>query len=250
MADDECKQEECPAGAPLWMCTFADLMSLLMCFFILLLSFSVMDAKKYKQVAGSMKDAFGVQKGKMATESVSGMEMISREMPAVPLQVQLRVAQAVREEIDEGTIEADYGPDGLTLRVKGAVAFDSGRARIKPEFKKLLDKLGRVVADMDVMAEVSGHTDNVPLRKGQSSYSSNWSLSAARAVAVVEYWIKKFKIKPERLSAVGYADGMPLASNDTPAGRARNRRVEFKIRPKLADMVFEGVEFENKPVVR
>jgi chemotaxis protein MotB len=197
-----------------------------------------------------MKDAFGVQKGKMATDSVSGMEMISREMPAVPLNVQLRVAKSVREEIDEGNVEADYGPDGLTLRVKGEVAFDSGRARIKPEFKIFLDKLGKVVAEMDVMAAVSGHTDNVPLRKGQSSYSSNWSLSAARAVAVVEYWSKNFKIKPGRLSAVGYADGLPLASNDTPVGRARNRRVEFKISPRLANMVFEGVEFEKKPVIK
>lgn len=250
MADDECKQEECPPGAPVWMCTFADLMSLLMCFFILLLSFSVMDAKKYKQVAGSMKDAFGVQQGKVATDSITGMEMISRAMPAVPLNVQLRVAKSVREEIDDGTVEADYAPDGLTLRVKGTVAFDVGKARIKPEFKKLLDKLGKVVAEMDVMAAVSGHTDNTPLKKGQSSYSSNWSLSAARAVAVVEYWSKKFKINPGRLSAVGYADGIPLASNDTPEGRSRNRRVEFKIKPELADMVFEGVEFEHKPVVK
>ncbi len=250
MADDECKQEECPAGAPVWMCTFADLMSLLMCFFILLLSFSVMDAQKYKQVAGSMKDAFGVQKGKMATESISGMEMISKAMPTVPLQVQLRVSQAVREEIEGGIIEADYGPDGLTLRVKGEVAYDSGRALIKPRFKALLDKLGKVVTEMDVMATVSGHTDNVPLRKGQSSFSSNWSLSAARAVAVVEYWTKKFAIKPDLLSAVGYADGMPLAANDTPEGRARNRRVEFKIRPKLPDKVLSGIEFEEQPVTR
>ncbi len=250
MADDECKQEECPPGAPVWMCTFADLMSLLMCFFILLLSFSVMDAKKYKQVAGSMKDAFGVQKGKMATESITGMEMISREMPAVPLNVQLRVAKSVREEIDNGEIEAEYSPDGLILRVKGAVAFDSGRSKIKPKFKTLLDKLGKAVSDMDVMAEVSGHTDNVPLKKGKSSYSSNWSLSAARAVAVVEYWEKNFKIKPGRLSAIGYADGIPLASNDTPEGRVRNRRVEFKIRPGLANMAFEGIEFEKKPVIK
>jgi chemotaxis protein MotB len=246
MADEECKKEECPPGAPLWMCTFADLMSLLMCFFILLLSFSVMDAKKYKQVAGSMKDAFGVQRGKQATLSVTGSSMISKEMPEVPLNVQLRIAESLREEIDEGTVEADYGPDGLTLRVKDSLAFDSGQAIIKPRFTLILDKLGKTVVNKDVMVIVSGHTDNVPLRKSQTKYSSNWSLSTARSVAVVEYWIKRFKIPTERLSAMGYAGGQPLVSNDTAGGRARNRRVEFKIKPTRPNMVFDGIEFEKK----
>lgn len=245
MADEECKKEECPPGAPLWMCTFADLMSLLMCFFILLLSFSVMDAKKYKQVAGSMKDAFGVQRGKFATESVTGSSMISKEMPEVPLNVQLRIAESLREEIDEGTVEADYGPDGLTLRVKDFLAFDSGQAVIKPQFTLILDKLGKAVLDKDAIVIVSGHTDNVPLKKSRTRYSSNWSLSAARAVAVVEYWIKRFKIPAERLSAMGYGDGQPLAPNDSVEGRARNRRVEFKIKPTRTNMVFDGIEFEK-----
>jgi len=227
MADEENKQEECPPGAPLWMCTFADLMSLLMCFFILLLSFSIMDAQQFYKVAGSLKDAFGTQREVTLPLPMQGEKMISPTFESIPLHVQIQVVNALSEEIAERDIEADYTETGLILRVKGGVAFDSGRASLKNDFLPFLDKLGKLAVDKDLVIEVSGHTDNVPLKKGQSSYRTNWSLSSARSVGVVEYWLEKMKIPPERLSAVAFADGKPLASNDSEEGRAANRRVEF-----------------------
>ena len=245
MADEEQKCPECPPSSPVWMCTFADLMSLLMCFFVLLLSFASMDAAKFRAAAGSMKDAFGVQRDSPVDNSMSGNEMISANFSTVPLQVQIQIAKEFTEETESGEIETEYAPDGLILRVKGNIAFDSGRAVIKKDFMKLLDKIGRLLQKGEYLVEISGHTDNIPLKKGRSSFKSNWSLSAARAVGVVEYLIAKFDIPPGRLAAVGYAYGQPVATNKTPEGRALNRRVEFKIRPGGAQVVFDGLEFER-----
>ncbi|MCB2183818.1 MAG: OmpA family protein [Desulfobulbaceae bacterium] len=247
MADDE-KKQECPPGAPIWMCTFADLMSLLLCFFVLLLSFSVMDAQQYYKVAGSMKDAFGVQRDVIKPVPMQGEKMISATFESVPLHVQIQVARSLSEDISQHDIEADYTENGLILRVKGGIAFDSGRATIKKDFLPFLDKLGKLAVEKDLAIEVSGHTDNVPLKKGQSSYRTNWSLSSARAVGVVEYWLEKMKIPPQKLSAVAYADGRPLASNDSAEGRAANRRVEFKIRPANPKVIVTGIELEQNPV--
>jgi chemotaxis protein MotB len=248
MAKEEPKKVECPPAAPAWMCTFADMMSLLLCFFILILSFSVMDAKKYYQAAGSMKDAFGTQKEKMEPFSMQGQKMISTEFDTVPLQVQIKVANVFSEEIKGGMVESDYSEKGLILRVKGSVAFESGSAQIKNEFLPFLDKLGRLAEEMDLAIEVSGHTDNVPLKKEATPYHSNWGLSSARAVGVVEYWIEKMKIPPEKLLAIAAADGKPLALNDSPEGRAANRRVEFRIRPANPQVIVTGIELQKNQI--
>ncbi len=247
MAKEEPKPCECSPGAPLWMCTFSDMMSLLLCFFILLLSFSVMDQKKYYQVAGSLKDAFGTQKEKVEPSPRQGEKMISADFDTVPLQVQLKIARVFSEEIATGAVDSEYSNSGLILRVKGAVAFESGSAEIKKEFFPFLDKLGKLVDTMDLAIDVSGHTDNVPLKKGVTEFHSNWELSAARAVNVVEYWIEKMKIPPDRLLAVAAADGKPIAKNDTPEGRAINRRVEFLVRPANSKIVLPEIDLkENK----
>ncbi|MBU0681542.1 MAG: OmpA family protein [Proteobacteria bacterium] len=248
MADDETKCPECPPGAPVWMCTFADLMSLLLCFFVLLLSFATMDQAKYKMVAGSMKDAFGVQREKPVEGEQQGNEMISSNFATVPLQIQMEMARYFEQDVAGGDIETEFDPYGLILRIKGNVAFESGRADLRKEFIPLLDKIGRMVQRAELMVEVSGHTDNLPLREGQSAFSSNWSLSSARAVAAVEYLIDKYQLPPSRFAAIGYSYGQPLDTNTTPEGRARNRRVEFKIKPGAAQFVLDGLEIERGPI--
>lgn len=248
MADDENKCPECPAGAPVWMCTFADLMSLLLCFFVLLLSFAVMDQQKYAMVAGSLKEAFGLQRQKPVEVQNSGKEMISMNFETVPLNVQIEMAKFFEEEVAGGEIETEFDPYGLILRIKGNIAFESGKDVLRPEFLPLLDKIGRLVQRAELMVEVSGHTDNVPLSAGQTTFSSNWSLSAARAVAGVEYLVKTFQLPPARFAAIGYAYGQPLDTNATPEGRARNRRVEFKIKPGKTQFVLDGLEIERGPI--
>jgi len=230
------------------MCTFADLMSLLMCFFILLLSFAVMDVTKYKEVAGAMKDAFGVQSEQPVTEELKGQQMISTSFESVPLYVQVKVARKFSEELDSGKLEAEYSGEGLILRAKDEVAFESGKAQIRKSFLPLLDKLGKIIPDMDLTVEVGGHTDNVPIKKGVTAFSSNWGLSSARSIAVVEYWIDTFNIPSQKLSAKAFAESQPIATNSTPEGRSKNRRVEFKIRPAHPQVVVTGIEFVESPI--
>jgi len=245
------KKKKCPpVGAPVWMCTFADMMSLLLCFFVLLLSFSTMDKQKYEEMVGSLEKAFGTQREKPLLGMPQGQEMISPEMPGQPIDLTLHVqiVQTMGQEIKNGLIEVTEDEEGVTLRVKESVAFDSGRAVIKPRFLQLLDKLGQLVAKLDADVVVSGHTDDTPLKK-DADFASNWGLSTARAVNVVEYWAKKYRIPASRLAAVGYADGHPLADNRTAEGRARNRRVEFMIRGKEGgEKAFGGIEPSLKAI--
>ena len=224
------KKHKCEAGAPAWMTTFADLMSLLMCFFVLLLSFSEMDRKKYKVVAGSMEKAFGIQKKIPVMDSPHGQDIMAKDFKTVPFDVQTQIMDMISAEISSGMIDVEPAPEEITLRIKDSIAFAFGKADIKKQFYPILDKLGGIFKDLEVVVLVSGHTDNVPIRKGLK-FNSNWDLSAARAVNIVEYWTDKFKMPAEKMSAAGFADGMPLASNDTVEDRAKNRRVEFKIRP-------------------
>lgn len=247
MVEEEEKKKKCPAGAPKWMTTFADLMALLMVFFVLLLSFSVIDAKKYKKVAGSLKDAFGVQRELKLTKSITGEKIISKEFPTIPLQVQLKMVREIKKGMEGGAVEAEFDKSALILRVKGDIAFESGQAGIRKEFRVFLDNLGEIVEDKQLKIKVSGHTDNVLIKKDESSYNSNWGLSAARAVATVEYLERNFDIPSHRLSLQGYADTRPMVSNDTPQGRARNRRVEFKILPANPDVDLSGLEFKPRP---
>jgi flagellar motor protein MotB len=155
--------------------------------------------KKYYEAAGSLKDAFGTQREKMEPSPMQGQKMISPEFDTVPLQVQLEIAKVFSRELESGVL-----------------AFESGNAEIKKDFFPFLDKLGKLAETMDLSIEVSGHNDNVPLKKESIPYDSNWGFSAARSVTVVEYWIKKMKIPPARLLVVAAAGGKPLAGNNTP----------------------------------
>lgn len=245
MAEDEPKKKKCPAGAPAWMCTFADMMSLLLCFFVLILSFANLDEVEFAKVTGSLKDAFGVQKEEMVFTSPSGELMLAPSFEMIPFDVRQELMEVLEAEREAGIVDAEEVRDSLIIRVKDTLVFESGKADILPTFMMILDKIGKIVKEADATIVVSGHTDNVPVMKGKP-FKTNWGLSTARAVEVVEYWSSKYKIFPSRLSAVGYADGRPVATNNTPQGRAKNRRVEFEVKPNVSSSAFQGIEELNQ----
>jgi chemotaxis protein MotB len=184
-----------------------------------------------------MKEAFGIQRETRITESPSGETMVATEFLSTPLAVKIQqdINEEIAEEIKSGLVETELTHDGVLVRMKDSVVFDLGKAEIKDEGKKIIDKIGKVIAGVDAKVAVSGHSDNVPVKKG-GAYNSNWSLSTARAVAVVEHWSNIFNIPTHKMSAAGYAEGQPLETNDTAAGRAANRRVEFKIQANQTAM--------------
>lgn len=245
---------------PKYMGTFADLMTLLLCFFVLLVAMAEIDALKYKMVVRSMEDAFGVDSPKPEEEIVKGTSVIQQtfsptDTQPTPLkQVRqasdtdadslktenadvYRAAQlnTLREQLqqplaaalDEQLISLETLNDRVLIRIDEQASFPSGGARLKPGFIPVLGTIAQALTDMEAEFVVAGHTDNVPLRSGL--YRSNWELSAARATSVMHALLNDSRLNADQFRIEAYADTQPLESNETAAGRAINRRVEIGI---------------------
>lgn len=232
MSEEGLPQEEVEEGAPLWVVTFGDLMSLLMCFFVLLLSFSEMDRKKYKMVSGSMAQAFGIQREKPVFESPRGQKMIAKEFDQAVIITKIEesikpIIEEIKDEYKElkDAVELEVGEDTVTIRMMGETTFDTGKAELRPVFRTLLQKIGAVLGQTKGEIIIAGHTDNVPLSGGL--FGSNLGLSMARAGSVAEYLLQATSIDPKRLSTMGFGEYRPLTSNNTVQGRRKNRRVEI-----------------------
>lgn len=240
--------EECEAGAPEWMVTFADLATLLLCFFVLLLSFSRMDTAKFKELRGSLKRAFGVQRVLPVYETPKGMKFIAKDFDqafveqAVShdiltdyLQDELNITKSADEQElfelvknlkanDIVDVEMDqYGR--IVMRLLGQTTFASGQATIKATMIPILDTIGEAIGKTKRQVLVAGHTDNVPLQGGP--FGSNLGLSAARAAAVVEFFLSRNKIPPHNIATMAYGEHRPLVANNSSANREKNRRVEI-----------------------
>jgi chemotaxis protein MotB len=222
-------------GAPAWVVTFGDLMSLLLCFFVLMLSFSDMDRKKYKIVSGSLKNAFGIQRKVPTFESPKGQKMIAREFEQTIIltRIEDEIINQIKTELKsniksaEDLVDVKVSENQITIRLMGETTFDTGKAEIKPQFKQFLFKIGSILNKSPGEVIIAGHTDNVPLHGGR--FRSNLGLSIARAGSVAEFLLQNTDIEPDRVSTMGLGEYRPLASNDTPEGRQKNRRVEIVI---------------------
>ncbi|MEX2299687.1 MAG: flagellar motor protein MotB [Bryobacterales bacterium] len=240
----ELEPDEPPAGAPEWMVTFADLMSLLLTFFVLLLSFSNMEITKFRTMAGSVRNALGLKSEFALSDIPTGSKLLPHMDPkegeggqaAEQMKVELKDMVEHSELKDIGTVEIT--PRGVVLRLKGDSVFDSGQAEIKPAAIPFMDRLAGHIATVPNAIDVEGHTDNVPI--ATDAYPSNWELSAARAGRAARHLAERGAEK-QRLRAVGRADTIPVAPNENDKGRATNRRVEFVF---LAD---GGIEDSNPP---
>ncbi|MEJ2284358.1 MAG: flagellar motor protein MotB, partial [Desulfobacterales bacterium] len=189
MSEEDIPFTEEEEGAPAWVVTFGDLMSLLLCFFVLLLSFSEMDRNRYRVVSGSVKNAFGIQRKKPVFESPKGSKMIAKEFDQAIILTKIEdVVKAIIEELDgeyeelKGYVEVESTENQVTIRMMGEATFDTGRADLKPSFAPLLRKIGEVLAKTRGEIIVAGHTDNVPLVGGL--FGSNLGLSMGRAGTV------------------------------------------------------------------
>lgn len=225
-------EDEVEAGAPKWVVTFGDMMSLLLCFFVLLLSFSEMDVAKFKEVAGALEQAFGVQRETPTYERPKGMTVIFQLFDGRVMQQRLRdslnaLSRRHSRRDKKGNVRIEVFEDyrGLVLRVGEEGMFRPGQAKIKPFAFPLLDDIGLLAQGVDSEIEVEAHTDDRPI--STKEFPSNWHLSAIRAVAVVDYLRRAGQVPGVRLKATGRGDAVPAVPNTTERGRAINRRVEF-----------------------
>ncbi|MEC7526290.1 MAG: flagellar motor protein MotB [Myxococcota bacterium] len=233
---DDGDEEEVEEGAPAWMATFADMMSLLLTFFVLLLSFANMDIVEFRTMMGSVREAFGVQfesPGDFQTRSDSPVSVAPGGSPADPTVLpqaptMTTMARRVRERLREaglqGVVDVEVTDRGVALRVRDAVLFDTGSDHLKDDSLPILTRIAELSTEFTQELAIEGHTDDRPIHT--SRFPSNWELSAARATAVLRY-LQTTGMHPESMSIAGYAETRPIADNQTHDGRSQNRRVEF-----------------------
>lgn len=256
-------------GPPQWIMTFADLSTLLLCFFVLLLSFSEMDVAKFKELAGSMRQAFGVQSELEVKHIPKGTSLIAKEFsPGEPKPTVLNevrqftidsskstlkfadpddmekveerkkeedqaaadaelIAEALKQEIDEGKVLVRAVGARTVIHILERGSFALGSADVRDDFYPVLDKIRGLLSETEGMIRVAGHTDQLPISTVR--FRSNWELSSARAVSVLHQLLRDRELDPGRFVVAGHADTRPLAANDTPIDRAKNRRVDISI---------------------
>jgi len=215
-----------PGEIPSWLTTYGDLMSLLLVFFVLLVSFSSIQESKFHDAAASLQGAFGInsspptvlQLSELASARTLARERQEATDGARELEQSLLAAGLDRE------VDIEVTERGVAIRVNAPFLFASGSASLRPEAQGLLERLGGFLAPFPHPVRVEGHTDAVPISTAR--YGSNWELSAARAVAVARAF-QAAGLAPDRLSASGYGEHRPVAGNETAEERARNRRVEI-----------------------
>ena len=226
--EQEC--EECKAGAPDWMVTFADLMSLLLTFFVLLLSFSNTEIVKFKAMIGSVKNALGLKSEIALSDVPTGSKLLPHENPkqgdggSAAKDIAQQLNEILQEAGLEGGGSAKLNKHGVVLQLEGDLIFGSGDARINLEALPVLDALAKYISTVSRSVDVIGHTDDVPI--STPTFPSNWELSAARAGQAVRYMAEK-GVPAERMRAIGQAHSVPVADNGDAVGRAANRRIEF-----------------------
>lgn len=233
------KPEECKEGAPEWMATYGDLVTLLMCFFVLLFAFSEIDAQKFEAVMESFQGSAGILSG---GKTLSDGPFVFDAMPendiSKAVEEPVEDIEVLKEEVEklleaaglESEVELELEARGLIIRFPDKVLFDSGKADLKTGALETLKALGETFNAEEFsekLIRVEGHTDNVPINT--VIYPSNWELSGARSANVVKYLQNASGVDPIRLSTTGYGEYRPIESNDTAAGRARNRRVDIVI---------------------
>jgi chemotaxis protein MotB len=221
-----------------WLISYADFITLLFAFFVVLFATSQADKKKQAQVAEAVKAAFsemGIFEPHSRTMSVAhagGAESSeSNKMIALPEtaeQLKKSIDKMVTEQVSQGrllsgSVTTRITPDGLVISLHDAGFFASGSADVNPNSLHILETIVNALPDRAVRVE--GHTDNVPIHTAQ--FATNWELSTARASAIARFIIDKGRFDPAKLSAAGYAEFHPVATNDTEEGRTQNRRVDI-----------------------
>lgn len=234
-------------AAPSWLTTFGDLMALLLTFFVLLLSFSTTSQEDFQNAIGALQGALGVLDGEPILTSPVQLHVPIVKGDITEARPTLKDAKAeIEEEIEASgqaeNIEVVAGPEGIIIRIKEGVLFETGDADMKDAFKSTLSRIGSVLNQMPNEVVIEGHTDNVPIKT--ADFSSNHHLSTGRALSVMDYFVQDVGIEAERLGIAAFGENKPLGPNDTAEGRSQNRRVEIRV------LYGEGAEEASPDSVR
>ena len=226
------------AGSMRWLLTYSDMITLLMAFFIMMYSMSVLNLQKFREVAFSIRSGFGgpLEGGPGMLSFPQRKDSIAPNLndiaessgPGAIPGVAKEMSEYIKEQGLSRIVRMRVEERGLVVSlVTDEVLFDKGRAELRPTAKRILHKVAEAVRDIPNDIAVEGHTCDLPINTAQ--FPSNWELSTARATTVVRCLIEESGIPPRRVSASGYADSRPLVPNDSEPHRMLNRRVDIVI---------------------
>lgn len=236
-----------------WLITYADLITLLMIFFVVLYAMSQIDIRKYETLAQSLQ--FEFRKSDTVLEMGSGVTgALDPAKQPEPAETSEKVEDPEKERLEEKQQQMEQElqdlykiiqsyvqqnhleelvfvadtPEGITIRLSDKFLFDLGKADLKKDASPVLAKLASLFKQLDNTISIEGHTDNLPIQKG-GSFQDNWGLSAGRSLAVLRYFVDQTKLDPKKFKIAGYSDTRPVAPNTTEANRQKNRRVEITV---------------------
>lgn len=217
-----------------WMNTYADMMSLLLTFFVFMFSIATVDANKFESIISSFQGYTGILNGsKIINTDINKLHNTNNKEDEEFLKMYQQIETYLKQNNLNKSIDVVLNDKGLLLRFKDSILFDTGKAVIRPEAISMLERFSGILKNVNNPIRVEGYTDNIPISNG--IYKSNWELSTDRAVNVVKYFINIQKMKPELFSAAGYGEYHPIAPNNNEINRSRNRRVEIVILKKTND---------------
>jgi chemotaxis protein MotB len=233
-----------------WLVSYADFITLLFGFFVVLYAFARSDQKKQHEITVSVDQAFrslgifpgvsrhpgqgtdgGSEKAVMPTNIVMGEDLLAPARVKEDLEsLRREMQQTLSNEVATHTVSIQMGRDGLVISLREAGFFPSGSATPKPQSIPTLRRLAASLSHSPYDLRIEGHTDNVPIHN--TEFDSNWELSSARATRIARIFLDIHAMPADRLSAAGYAEFHPVAPNDTPESRALNRRVDLVVLPR------------------
>jgi chemotaxis protein MotB len=246
------KEPPAPENHERWLVSYADFITLLFAFFVVMFASSQTDKSRAKQVSqavekalkdgssfsvppqvakilGGTVDEKGV--GNAMMKGPGGAQRVSKETQPENLIELLpslkRLTKDLEDEIKAGKLELRLEARGLVISLKDSAFFPSGTDVLDQGSLPTMKKLASVIASLPNLIQLEGHTDSIPIHNAR--FKSNWELSCARGIAVLDTFCENFNLPYVRFSVVGRADTVPVDTNDTPEGRARNRRVDVVI---------------------
>jgi chemotaxis protein MotB len=223
------KKCDCPDVAPAWLATYSDMMSLLLCFFVLLVSLSASDPNEFQKASGSLKGSLGI-----LPEEASTKDMVYVLMPKISdTDVgELSMAVSRLQDFVEGqnskeSVKMVITSEGIAVRILTPLLFEKGLAELRPQGMPYLALIFDLAKGFRNTIRVAGYTDDSPVTNGL--FKSNWDLAYARAKNVINFGVNYSKLEPDRFSAVSYGEYRPAYPNDSEENRTKNRRIEIYI---------------------
>lgn len=240
------KEKKTKKGAPAWMATFSDLVTLVLVFFVLLFSMSKVDAVKFRELQVVLSGVGIGEKGFLTDDEVQSINLTEKQLDSETIQEIAEKREKEKEKLDdlyekikkyvhdkglEEKIDVVRKEEGVSVVITDSVFFDTGSAEVKTEAKEIINSLTDFFKEVDNEIQIEGHTDNRPISSFQ--YPSNWELSGARASSIIRFLIANYDFDPKRFISIGYGETRPIAPNDTFENMDKNRRVVILIKDNI-----------------